>query len=402
MAKQFTDKYLQSIKPDEKKKLIREGRGFALQVMPSGIKTFLYIYTFQGKRKNLFLGKYPYLTLAAARIRYNEAYNQVQAGENPACAPMEENSPTEATTVNTTNEPATTTFGDFADLYIKWSEVNHAPAWYKTVKLSLKNDVLPSWQDTPIAEIRRRDAITLLERVAARAPGQAKNVHKVARAVFEYAIDREYLEANPMLKLSRIIPSLKPVTKKRILSDSEIRHAWRALTEGTGDERTKAAIKLVLVTAQRPGEVASMHRSQIEGNWWTMENTKNKEVHRVYLTPTALELIGEEEGFIFPSYRMASGYISRQTLSQHLATRNYFDLPKWTPHDLRRTARTEMARIGVPEEHAEAVLNHKKQGIVKVYNLHQYADEKKAALLLWEAELLRLIGDNRGTDADAP
>jgi integrase len=117
------------------------------------------------------------------------------------------------------------------------------------------------------------------------------------------------------------------------------------------------------------------------------------EVHRVYLTPTALELIGNEEGFIFPSYRMANGYISRQTLSQHVATRNYFDLPKWTPHDLRRTARTEMARIGIPEEHAEAVLNHKKQGIVKVYNLHQYADEKKAALLLWEAELLRIIGD---------
>ena len=90
--------------------------------------------------------------------------------------------------------------------------------------------------------------------------------------------------------------------------------------------------------------------------------------------------------------RLASGYISRQTLSQHVTTRNYFDLPKWTPHDLRRTARTKMARIGVPEEHAEAVLNHKKQGIVKVYNLHQYADEKKAALLLWEAELLRIIG----------
>jgi integrase len=379
VTKQFNDKYLQSIKPEEKKKIIREGRGFALQVMPSGIKTFLYIYTFKDKRKNLYLGQYPFLTLAEARVKYNEAYNKVQAGENPAEAPK-------------TKEENPTSFGHFAKLYLKWSAANHALAWYKTVKLSLNNDVLPSWQDTPIAEIRRRDAITLLERVAARAPGQAKNVHKVARAVFEYAIDREYLEANPMLKLSRIIPSLRPVVKKRILSASEIRLAWHALTEGTGDERTKAAIKLVLVTAQRPGEVASMHRSQIEGNWWTMENTKNKEVHRVYLTPTALELIGEEEGFIFPSYRMASGYISRQTLSQHLATRNYFDLPKWTPHDLRRTARTEMARIGVPEEYAEAVLNHKKQGIVKVYNLHQYADEKKAALLLWEAELLRIIG----------
>jgi len=391
MAKPFNEKYLHSIKPEAKKKLIREGRGFALQVMPTGLKTFLYIYTFQGKRKNLYLGQYPYVTLAEARVKYNEAYNKLQRGEdpNPAEVPVAREAreaPPNTTPVN---------FGHFAALYLKWSEANHAPAWFKTVRLSLKNDVLPLWQDRPIAEIRRRDAIALLEQIAARAPGQAKNVHKVARAIFEYAIDREYLEANPMLKLSKIIPSLKPVIKKRVLSDSEIKHVWHALEAGAGDERTertKAALKLVLVTAQRPGEVASMHRSQVEGNWWTMENTKNKEVHRVYLTPTALELIGEEKGFIFPSYRMASGYISRQTLSQHVATRNYFDLPKWTPHDLRRTARTEMARIGVPEEHAEAVLNHKKQGIVKVYNLHQYADEKKAALLLWEAELLRIVG----------
>jgi integrase len=392
MSKQFSDKYIQSIKPEAKKRLLREGRGFALQVMPSGVKTFLYIYTYNGKRRNLYLGKYPLVTLAEARVKYNEAYNKVIAGENPAGGPKEEQATGELATEKQLIVEDPTSFGHFATLYTKWSARNHVLAWHKMVKLSLKNDVLPLWHDKPIAEIRRRDAIALLEKIAARAPGQAKNVHKVARAVFEYAIDREYLEANPMLKLSKIVPSLKPVIKKRVLSNSEIKQVWHALTEGTGEERTKAAIKLVLVTAQRPGEVASMHRSQIEGNWWTMENTKNKEVHRVYLTPTALELIGEEKGFIFPSYRMATGYMSRQTLSQHVATRNYFDLPKWTPHDLRRTARTEMARIGVPEEHAEAVLNHKKQGIVKVYNLHQYAEEKKAALLLWEAELLRIIG----------
>lgn len=386
----FSDKYIQSIKPAAKKRLIREGRGFALQVMPSGIKTFLYIYTFNGTRKNLYLGKYPVLTLAEARVKYNEAFNKVQAGENPADEHKAPPQPPEADV---------SSFGHFATEYLKWSATNHALAWYKTVKLSLKNDVLPLWQDRPIAEIRRRDAIELLEGIAARAPGQAKNVHKVARAVFEYAIDREYLEANPMLKLSKIIPALKPVIKKRILSDSEIRHVWRALDEESGDERTKEAIKLVLVTAQRPGEVASMHRSQIEGNWWTLESkdTKNEEAHRIYLTPTALKLIGDGEGYIFVSDKLTESGETRskvrQTLSKHISTHKYFDLPTWTPHDLRRTARTVMARLGVPEEHAEAILNHKKQGIVKVYNLHQYNKEKQAALLLWEAELLRIIGD---------
>lgn len=389
MSKQFTDKYLQGVKPEDKKQVIRERRGFCLQVLPSGTKSFLYIYLFQGKKKNLYLGQYPHVSLAEARVKYNEAYNKVQVGEDPAYVPIPQKA----------EEPAMATFGYFADQYIRWSEANHAKAWFKTVKMSLENDVLPTWKDRPISEIRRRDAIALLERVATRAPGQAKNVHKVARAVFEYAIHREHLEANPMLKLSKVIPSLKPVVKKRILSDKELKQVWKALDEGPGDERTKAALKLVLVTAQRPGEVASMHRSQIEGNWWTLgsEDTKNEEAHRIYLAPMALELIGDGEGYIFPSYRTgASGEprpMVRQTLSQHVASRKYFNLPQWTPHDLRRTARTVMARIGVPEEHAEAILNHKKQGVVKVYNLHQYAKEKKAAMLLWEEELKRILAD---------
>lgn len=389
MSKQFSDKYLQAIKPEAKKKLIREGRGFTLQVMPSGVKSFLFIYTFNGKRKNLYLGQYPYTTLAEARVRYNEAYNKVQAGENPAeVRQAPEEAPAEGPT----------TFGHFANLYIKWSEDNHSPAWSKTVRLSLAKDVIPAWKDRPIAEIRRRDAITLLERIAARAPGAARNVHRIARAVFEYAIEREYLESNPMLKLSRIVPTLKPAIRQRVLSDSEIRRVWRSLDEGKGDERTKAAIKLVLVTAQRPGEIAHMHRSQLDGNWWTLqsEDTKNKQPHRVYLTPTALKLIGnDEEGYIFPSYRInsadGSSPISRQTLALHVFGQQYYGLPRWTPHDLRRTARTVMARLGIPEEHAEAILNHKKQGIVKVYNLHQYANEKMAAMLLWEAELQRIL-----------
>jgi integrase len=385
LSKQFTDKYLQSIKPEEKKKIIREGRGFALQVMPSGVKTFLYIYTFNGKRRSLALGHYPYLSLAEARLKYNEAYKKLQSGEDPS--PETKRA-----------EETPTTFGHFAALYMRWSEANHVRAWYKTVKLSLENDVIPVWQDRPIAEIKRRDAITLLEGIAARAPGQAKNVHKVARAVFEYAIEREYLDANPMLKLSKIVPSLKPVVKKRVLTDSEIRQVWQALNAGNGDprtERTKAALKLILVTAQRPGEVAAMHRSQIDGRVWALEHTKNDQPHQVYLTDTALKLIGTGDGFIFSSCRVAGADeprpIARQTMGKHVASNKYFGLPPWTPHDLRRTARTIMARLGVPEEHAEAVLNHKKQGIVKVYNLHQYAKEKKAALLLWEAELLRII-----------
>lgn len=69
----------------------------------------------------------------------------------------------------------------------------------------------------------------------------------------------------------------------------------------------------------------------------------------------------------------------------------YYGMTPWTPHDMRRTARTVMARIGIPDEHAEEVLNHSKVGIKKVYNTYKYDKEKQAALVAWEAELLRLL-----------
>jgi integrase len=76
---------------------------------------------------------------------------------------------------------------------------------------------------------------------------------------------------------------------------------------------------------------------------------------------------------------------------KEVAKRPYYGMTPWTPHDLRRTARTVMARIGIPDEHAEEVLNHSKVGIKKVYNTYKYDKEKQAALTAWEAELLRLL-----------
>jgi len=392
----FTHKYIESLKPEPADLPVRyyrrEAHGFAIRVQPSGLKTWFFIYTFNGKRQHFNLGNYPATTQAEARQKYQEAHSLYTRGIDPQ---EHIKALAEAQGKETDN-----TFGHFANEYIKWSEQNHrSKAWHKTVKMSLNNDVIPFWKDLPITAIKRKDAILLLTRVAERAPGQAKNVHKVTRAVFELALDAECIETNPLLRLTKSIPGLKPVTKDRILTDKELITAWQAIDDATGDERTKAALKLILVTAQRPIEVTSMHRNQIEGNWWTLQSkdVKTSVTHRIYLSPTALKLIGDNEGYIFPSYKVGENEerrpIVRQTLSQLVVRHEYFDLPSWTPHDLRRTARTIMARIGIQEAIAEAILNHKKQGVVKVYNLHQYDNEKQEAMLLLEAEILKIVED---------
>jgi integrase len=382
---QFTDRYIQNLKPTDKKFYVREARGFTLQVLPSGVKTFIYLYTWKGKRKHYNLGIYPHVKLADAREKYQEAYNKVKNGidlsHKPDEEPIDEN----------------LTFKHFSDLFLTWSEQHHVPALYKINKHSLDNDVLPFWKDTPLLQIRRRDAITLLERVALRSKGQVSNVQRAARGVFQYAIDREHIDYNPLLKLNKVLPDLRHVPRERVLSDSEIKQIWSSLP---------AYLKLILVTAQRPGEVAGIHTSEIQigvkkplcltcrgCGWWTIppERTKNRKEHMVYLTTTALKLIGEIDGYIFPSPKPDKP-IGRMALSRYVNRLKYFDLPRWTPHDLRRTARTHMAKIGIIDEHAEAILAHCKQGIKKVYNKYEYHEEKKAALLKWEKALLNILG----------
>lgn len=380
----FTDAGIRNLKGTDKKRYVRDVRqGFTLRIMPSGVKTFLYIYTDNSKRKELNLGNYPEVTLGTALEKYQEAHNKFSNGIDPKYKePVKE----------------LTTFNHFAELYLAWSEKEHSKNTYAVNKYSLNNDVLPFWKDRHLIDIHKRDAIELLERVASRSRGQVNNVCRSARGVFKYAIDRGYIEYNPMLGLTKVVPALKYNPRTRYLSDTELKTIWLELP---------AQLKLVLVTAQRPGEVAGMHREEIQigvagqqfclkcrrCGVWTIpeERTKSGKVHLVYLTALALELIGHSDKYIFPSPKPGKP-IERMALSRYVHRNEYFNLPQWGPHDLRRTARTIMERIGIPEAHSEAILAHGKQGMKKVYNQHEYQEEKKAALIKWEAELMRIVG----------
>lgn len=401
---QFSDKYIQHLKPTDTKYYVREARGFAIRVLTTGVKTFIYIYTLNGRRKELNLGIYPDVKLSEARAKYLDAYKLVSKGIDP----QEHNKAMEEAAKKETDN----SFSRFAKLYLEQKQETFSPGWLKTVKGALNNDLLPEWKDKHISEIHRRDVIDMLDKVGKRAKGQVKNVQKSASGVFDYALQRSYIDSNPALNLNKAIPNLKPKQRERALIDSEVKHVWHTIDNGVGNDETKRALKLILVTAQRPGEVSSMHSREIQVGdgkplctscrkcgWWTIpkERTKNGRTHKVYLTPTAMSLIVDLEGYTFPS-PIEGNPINRNSISQLVSRERtdeghtqFYGLPRWTPHDLRRTVRTNMAKLRIPEEHAEAVLNHAKQGVVKIYNQHEYQEEIKEALLKWEAELLRVI-----------
>lgn len=280
---------------------------------------------------------------------------------------------------------------------------------------TLDTYVLPYWKKRSINSIRRQDAVDLVNTAIKRgAPGQARNIFKLMRAIWNYAVESHHVEFKPFDKITKVLPALAPVQRKRVLDDKEICHIWKKITPtGFGSKEVRSAIKLILITCQRPGEVITMHSDDIDGDWWTVpiERTKYKEEpHRVYLTPLAKKIIGKKKGWIFESPKsvkeagkppktkpMTENAISRvinrelESADKKFRKEKYYGLPEWTPHDLRRTGATNLAMLGASNEIIDAILSHKAKGVIGVYNLYKYDLQKKEFLTKWAERILNIL-----------
>ncbi len=417
----FTDTMIRKLKPTDKKLIKGEGNGFNIRVMPSGVKTWLYLYNFEGKRKELNLGTYPLVTLETARDRFDAARRRVKNGFDP----MEEK---EQAADERRKAP---TIEDLIDEYIKKHAMVNKRQWQEDERL-LNKDALPAWGKRKAADIKKRDVVLLLESIVERgSSGTANSFFRCIRKMFNWSVERDILEHSPCdgIKMPAPVNS-----RDRVLSEQEIKVLWSNLATASISDEIKRAIKLVFVTAQRPGEVIGMHTNEIDndGRWWTIpaERSKNKKAHRVYLTDTALELIGSltakdkksqeisDKGFIFacPIGKKIQP-ISEKSLSKAIrrnlalpvlhtgkpvfdaagnaVTENRLGVEHFTPHDGRRSAATIMSKLGFMDEVIDAILNHSKQGVIKTYNQNNYDKEKQQALEAWDRKLNSIVSGSK-------
>jgi integrase len=406
MADRFTDRNIAALRPTEKVKDIREGGGFGIRIFPNGDKIWFYRYMAEGKRRFLTLGHYPAVSLATARIKCQNALSLMESGIDPLT--LKEKLSEE--------DRKTMTVADLCREYM----VKHAKVFKKSWHLDewvLKHEIVPAWGRRKAEDIRKRDVILLLENIMERdAPGMSNQTLKITRKMFNFAVERDILNISPCNGVKALAPEK---LRERHLNATEVKTLWKALEAAAISNEIQRALKLILVTAQRPGEVIGMHARELDGRWWTIpgNRAKNGKSHRVYLTETALTLIGDTggKGFIFPSpHRMIDRPIAAHALPvavrRNLAwqmtdgcgkplldtdgnqvTENRLHIAQFTPHDLRRTAATFMAQAGASDEVIDAVLNHCKQGIIRVYNCYRYDKEKQQALVRWEQTLQGII-----------
>jgi integrase len=369
--------------------------------MPSGVKTWLYIYTYNKKVKWHKLGRYPALSLKEARVKYNEANKEYQNGGNPAAR---KNKRKKAGTVE-----------DLAELFIERGCKQKGNRSWKEYERNIKKDVLPEWGDRNIHDITKADVIELLEKVFDRgARNQSNQVFKIVRRMFNFAIERDLLENTPCYKLK---PLAEEVSKERTLSDSEIVTFWQGLGNAYMDDKTKRILKLVLLTGLRPGEVAGARLSEFEKDWWTIpaERSKNKREHKVFLTLLIKQQFEFEENtdHLFPSpapFKEDDGSVTERPINVNSVDRALnrtlkgkkkkkgddtppaIEMKAFTPHDLRRTAASKLASLGFGVI-VDKILNHTDRRVTATYDHYDYANEKRMALEALSDNIKTLVSE---------
>jgi integrase len=387
----LSDLKVKKISPQNKRFEVSDGKGLSIRVMPSGTKSWVFRYLFDGIPRRMTLGNYPTMGMAEAREKHAKALQDVERGIDPGKIQQEEKA---------YRKSAPT----FKQMVVEFSEcvLHYKKAGDATLKL-IEKDAIPAWKNRKLASIKRRDIVLLYDEVKARAPVTANRLIGALSRLFRFAVGRGVIDSSPCT----VIEKIPEKSRSRTLSDEEIRLLWDALDIDNKQidlfRQTKLALKMILLSGARGGEVAGMQWDEIKDDVWTIpgSRSKNGDDLEIPLMPLMLDILGRartlsgDKDYVFGSshhdapltVRALSKAVNRHWSEMKIKT-------QFTPHDVRRTVRTKLAEIGVDDVVAERLMGHRLQGMMRVYNRHSYLDEKRSALLKWENRLHEIIGLN--------
>ena len=377
--------------------------GFGLRVTDAGGKSF-FLRTRSGSEQLRMSWSYPAASLEAARAAAKAVLADIATGIDPKVKRAEAEREAARAKANTVDEVCAL----FVERYAKPKN----RSWKETDRI-LKLDVIPRWSGRPIEKIKKRDIIDLLDALVDRgSPTMANRVLACVRKLFGWCVERGIIEHSPVTGIKA--PS-RETSRDRVLLDGELKEVWQAAA--VLDWPFGPFTQLLILTAQRRDEVAGMAWSEIDFDHalWTIpkERAKNGLAHEVPLSRPALDILSSLPrmgSLIFTTtgktavsgFSKAKASIDTKVLkSRQKALTDAGADPKtaspiadWTFHDLRRTATTGMAQLGVPPHIADKILNHKTgsiQGVAAVYNRHGYLEERRHALEGWAAHVGRLL-----------
>lgn len=378
----FTAKWIRGLKTTKPREEFWDDSfpGFGIMVSIRGNKTWYYLYWFEGKKQRLKIGKYPALSLSEAHTKAIEARNLVARGIEPNPKKKANHS---------------VTVKDIAlDYFEKYAQVACRPRTIDSYKSGIDKYIIPYLGDMPANEVRAKHIFELRDTMEATGVTRAMSrIQTLIGMIYTWAYQRDKVSHNPCYGLKSPYPTksaARPYTKKQI----------QIIWEFADMKKEHNALKLMLSTGQRPNEVISINRNEIDfdNNAWILPGSKakNKKDHWIPLSPLSLDIINqslEESIFGIDYYKFYREtireewpiYREKRDLDFHLRCK-----------DFRSTLGTHMSQeLEIPDVTISRILNHsaREDNTVtrKHYIVHSHQKEKRQAMNLYGEYLQKLI-----------
>ncbi|WP_180089986.1 tyrosine-type recombinase/integrase [Acinetobacter sp. YH12219] len=387
-----TDREIKNLKASEKRYTAKDtvANGLFLDITTTGVKSWWYRYSLNGKQERLVLGRYPDLSLKDARQIRDESSSLVAKGISPK--------------QNKNKVTNILLFKDYGERYLNEVIKKDRKNPYNMV-LCLNNDIYPMMGHIPLDQVSIEDIRRTIWRKKEQGYDAAANqVRGLLKRMFDYAITWGLVSYNPVLAIpSRQIHKAKP--RDRYLSTSEIRTYYTTLLNSRIHRPRKLGLLLSLLTLVRKSELlrAKWEHVDFDNRIWLIPETKadsttgHSREMVVYMSDQVIEIFKElktiagDELYVFVG-RKSGTHISHNAFNTaQKSALSLTDIPNFTVHDLRRTASTHLNEQGFNSDAIEACLNHTAKGVRGVYNKAKYEKERTEMMQKWSNFIFSVI-----------
>lgn len=387
--------------PDKKRERLADSGGLYLEIAPTGSKRWFWKYRKQGKEGRMALGRYPDVSLAAAREARDEAKRIKDGGFDPVQERKVEK-----------RRVATSQGQTFEAVARQWYAMN-APGWSSHHQIrelrNLEKDLIPWLGQRNVGEIEPPELLQTLRRVEARgALDVAHRVLTTARGVLAYAVATGGAERNAALDLKKALQPHHGKHFAAITDPDKLSELLRAIHGYMGSPIVRTALALAPILFQRPTELRAMAWAEVDldAALWSIpaarmkrsvKEKKHGDPHLVPLPSQAVALLRDLQPLtgagplVFPGARGKDRPISDNTLRAALQTLGYSSDVQ-TVHGLRATARTLLAeRLEFDPLLIEAQLAHAvKDANGRAYNRTSYVEQRRTMMQTWADYLDKL------------
>lgn len=380
-----------------------DGGGLTFTLSKSGTASWVLRYRYLGKSKERTLGNYPDMSLADARDEAARLRLEIDKGVDVAASKQAE-------IAQARRNASRMSFADLAEEWYR-QEIIPASKHHGRVIGMLRLHIIPRIGKIPAEDVTELDVDRVLREIregpsrkvleadgnrikSGGAPTVANDALRYMRRIFSFGKTRKLVPHNPAIEFRLKDAGGTEKHRDRVLSDDELRVLFKAMSSSESFGRlNEITVRLLLMFGVRKMELLAARWSEfdLDAAVWHLpeDRTKTERAIDIPLSDQALSMLRElqvfacKSEFVFPARRRTPqrrfDHVSQDTINVALKDLNH-GIKHFTVHDLRRTARTILASLGISSEIAERVLNHALKGVEARYNHHDYFNERKAAL----------------------